>query len=272
MRKLHAAFALLCCGSLLSCTSAPSPKPVAAALPLPVTHVPPLVPATLQTPLQQRLLLAAPDIDPGILALALEARQCALRQGSGHPDDRHLAVIDYTLPSSRKRLWLFDLQQARLVHHEYVTHGQGSGELLARRFSNVEGSLQTSLGLYRTAETYFGANGYSLRLDGLDRGFNDAARSRAIVIHGAWYADPALIARQGRLGRSQGCPALRHEVAGQIIDTLKEGQWVFAYADHAPWLEDSSHFGCSGRNARQIIAQARTRQGGIAPLQELAEH
>ncbi len=217
--------------------------------------------ADTRADLLRQLSALAPDADPGVLALALEARACAL--ASGHAGDaRRLAVIDYSRPSSAKRLWVFDLRQQRLLHHEHVTHGSGSGENYATRFSNISGSHQTSLGLYRTAETYQGANGYSLRLDGLDKGFNDAARERAIVIHGAGYADPALITRQGRLGRSQGCPALRHEVASQVIDALKQDQLVFAYANDADWLGSSRHFGCqSGQSAQRIMAQARAAHG-----------
>lgn len=212
-----------------------------------------------------QLTALAPDADPGVLALAVEARACAQAAGMGGRGHT-LAVIDYSRPSSVKRLWVFDIRQQTLLHHEHVTHGSGSGENFATRFSNTPGSHQTSLGLYRTAETYEGANGYSLRLDGLDEGFNDAARERAIVIHGANYADPELISKNGRLGRSQGCPALHHGVAQQVIDALKEDQLVFAYADDADWLRSSRHFGCqSGQSARHIMAQARAAHG--RPLQ-----
>lgn len=256
MSRFHLAFTLLALPLLFSCAPAYKVRPLAPRLPLPAhhAHAPPHVPSQ-----RLRLQAAAPDIDPGVLALALEAHGCAVAQGET-PGQR-LAVIDYSLPSSQKRLWLFDLESDRLLHHEHVTHGQGSGDLLPTQFSNTEGSFRTSLGLFRTGETYTGANGYSLRLDGLDAGFNDAARQRAIVIHGAWYAEPALIARQGRLGRSQGCPALRPAIATEIIDLLKHRQWLFAYAEHGPWLHGSRHFGCtSGLDARQILA--RHRPGG----------
>lgn len=203
-----------------------------------------------------RLQQLAPDMDPGVLALALEARSCAIRTGQADADAR-LAVIDYSLPSTRKRLWVFDLGKGSLLHREYVAHGQGSGENIARKFSNIEGSFQTSLGLYRTAETYMGGNGYSLRMDGLDPGFNDNARQRAIVMHGAWYANPDLIRTQGRLGRSQGCPALREQVARVVIDDLKQRQLVFAYAEDAAWLQRGRSFACDGRSASQILAAAR---------------
>jgi hypothetical protein len=95
-------------------------------------------------------------------------------------------------------------------------------------------------------------------MDGLDPGFNDNARSRAIVMHGAWYVDPQLAARQGRLGRSHGCPALRQQVARVVIDELKDRQLLFAYADDAAWLRNARSFACDGRNARQILVAARS--------------
>ncbi|MFS8138032.1 MAG: murein L,D-transpeptidase catalytic domain family protein [Thermomonas sp.] len=232
-----------------------SPMPQRPAL---VDRAPPRQPAL------QVLLELAPDADPGVLALALEARSCAVRNGEVDANAR-LAVIDYSQPSTEKRLWVFDLAQDRLLHREYVAHGSGSGENLARHFSNIDGSFQTSLGLYRTAETYVGKNGYSLRMDGLDPGFNDNARQRAIVMHGAWYANPDLIRSQGRLGRSQGCPALREQIAKVVIDELKQRNLVFAYADDAAWLRNGRSFACDGRSAAQILAVGRAGHGGGSP-------
>ncbi|RMH90929.1 hypothetical protein EBB59_09130 [Lysobacter pythonis] len=263
MKKLHAVFTALAASTLVSCTTAPTqhvvaPAPVVRAS---VLTVPAIDPRQSQL---ERLERLAPDADPGVLALALEARTCAVASGEAGEGDK-LAVIDYSKPSTAKRLWVFDLARDELLYHEHVTHGQGSGDNFATRFSNAEGSHQTSLGLYRTAETYIGANGYSLRMDGLDAGFNDAARQRAIVMHGAWYAEPDLIARQGRLGRSQGCPALRQGIARQVIDTLKGNQLLFAYAEQGDWLQGSRHFGCkSGFSARRIVADARAIRSGVA--------
>ena len=204
----------------------------------------------------ERIRRLAPDLDPGVLALALEARACALRSNEVG-DDAKLAVIDYSRPSTQKRLWVFDMARDALLFHEHVAHGSGTGDNLARRFSNEDGSHATSLGLFRTAETYQGGNGYSLRLDGLDAGFNDRARSRAIVMHGAWYVNPDLIRTQGRLGRSQGCPALRQQVAKVVIDTLKQRQLLFSYAEDAAFLQRGRSFACDGRIAAQILAAAR---------------
>ena len=210
-----------------------------------------------------RLSALAPQADRGVLALALAARDCAV--GSGEVDaDSRLAVIDYSLPSTTRRLWVFDVQGGKLLHHELVAHGRGSGDNYATSFSNAADSHQTSLGLFRTAETYIGGNGYSLRLDGLEPGVNDNARARAIVMHGAWYVDPAVVAQQGRLGRSYGCPALRQQVARVVIDELKDRNLLFSYADDAAWLQRSRDFACSGRSARQIVADARRAGGGTS--------
>lgn len=192
----------------------------------------------------------APDADPQVLALALRARQCALAHGDIAADDR-LAVIDYSRPSTQKRLWVFDLQPARLLYAEHVAHGRGTGENLAQHFSNIDGSHQSSLGLFRTAETYQGGNGYSLRMDGLEPGVNDKARSRQIVMHGAPYVNPEQALRQGRLGRSFGCPAVRKEVARGVIDTLKDGQLLFAYYPDQRWLTQSAFLQCAGNKVAQ---------------------
>lgn len=194
-------------------------------------------------PLVRRLHTAAPALNRDVLALALDARACALRSGAIAQAPR-LAVIDYSRPSTEPRLWVFDLERERLLYAEYVAHGRGSGENFATAFSNRDGSYQSSLGLFATAETYVGGNGYSLRMDGLEPGFNDRARDRAIVIHGAPYVNPAQAALQGRLGRSLGCPALRPAVAQSLIDTIKDGQLVFAYYPDTEWLARSRFLRC----------------------------
>ena len=276
MRNLQL-FATMCAASLLAGCAGPQPRADApkarAIIPSMAGVAKPAMQSLTVDP--QRATLArleqlAPEADPGVLALALEARGCAIRNGHADADAR-LAVIDYSRPSTQKRLWVFDLGNGTLLHREHVSHGQGSGENVARKFSNVEGSFQTSLGLYRTAETYMGGNGYSMRMDGLDPGFNDNARQRAIVMHGAWYANPDLIRTQGRLGRSQGCPALREQVARVVIDDLKQHHLIFAYADDAAWLQRGRSFACDGRSASQILAAARTpRSGGSSLATEIS--
>lgn len=195
----------------------------------------------------------APEADPRVLNLALEARDCAASNLGQAPSPR-LAVIDYSLPSTEIRLWVFDLQNRKLLFAEHVAHGQGTGENFARDFSNRDGSHQTSLGLFKTTDTYYGKNGYSLRMQGLEPGTNDAAMSRAIVMHGAPYVNPSQAKQKGRLGRSWGCPAVRPEVAQAVIDSLKNGQMIFSYYPDNNWLARSPFIDC--RRKSSIAANA----------------
>ncbi|HEX9207922.1 MAG TPA: murein L,D-transpeptidase catalytic domain family protein [Steroidobacteraceae bacterium] len=213
------------------------------------------LPTRADSSLADELVRAAPAANPKVLQLAARAAECARRQGllDGF---NHLAVIDYSLPSTQPRLWVFDVARGRLMFQELVAHGRNTGEGLAERFSNVEGSKMSSIGLYQTAETYYGSNGYSLRLRGLDPGFNDNALSRAIVMHGAPYVSQAIADRLGRLGRSWGCPAVRQEVARTVIDTLKGGALLFAYYPDRNWLSGSPFFKCGEQPARQVVATA----------------
>jgi hypothetical protein len=182
------------------------------------------------------------SVSAHVLGLALDATACAIRAGTV-VSPRTLTVIDYSRPSTDERLWVFDLRSKTLLFEELVSHGQGSGANLATAFSNVPNSHQSSLGLFVTGRTYVGENGYSLRLDGLDRGFNDRARERAIVMHGAPYVNAALAAAQGRLGRSWGCPAVRPEIARELIDTVKGGNLLFAYSPDEHFLRASRFLG-----------------------------
>src|SRR5207248_2092789 len=162
------------------------------------------------------------DIDPKVFALALESAASAVERGQAK-NPGTLTVIDYSKPSTQKRMWVYDLRTHALLFDELVSHGRGSGKTNATSFSNDESSNKTSLGLFRTAETYVGHNGYSLRLDGLEPGVNDRARARAIVVHGAPYVNAATAKANGHPGRSLGCPAVRPEIARSLIDTIKGG-------------------------------------------------
>jgi len=174
-----------------------------------------------------------------VLRLALDATHRAAAQGLVKRSDL-LTVIDYSLPSSQPRLFVFDLAARKLLFRELVAHGKSSGDDRATYFSNSPGSLATSLGLFVTADTYVGSNGYSLRLKGLEEGINDMAWDRAIVMHGASYVSRAAISALGRLGRSWGCPAVRTEIARKLINTLRGGTPIFAYYPERSWLERSS--------------------------------
>jgi hypothetical protein len=186
------------------------------------------------------------NIEADVFEMALGAASCAVRSGAvGAPET--LTVIDYSKPSTERRLWVFDLKARELVYEELVAHGQGSGANMATQFSNENESHQTSLGLFVTKDTYVGKNGYSLRLDGLDRGVNDRARERAIVMHGAPYVSEAFVKSNGRLGRSWGCPAISDGVARKMIDRVKGGGLVFAYYPDAEWIKASKYLGsCRG--------------------------
>jgi hypothetical protein len=195
---------------------------------------------------------AAPELNPLALERAVAAMNCAIRNGTA-PATR-LAVIDFSLPSSEQRLWLFDLENHSLVMRELVAHGQGSGDNYARKFSNIEGSHQSSIGLFRTQESYYGQHGYSLRMDGLEPGVNDQARRRAIVIHGADYVDASWVAKQGRIGRSHGCPAVPQHAIRTVVDNLKGGQFLFAFYPDEQWMQTSAYLNCAGDRSPTLIA------------------
>lgn len=170
----------------------------------------------------------APTLSPDVISEAVSAMKCAQKSGVGESASR-IAIIDYTIPSREPRLWVVDLKNQKLLFKEHVAHGQGSGGDIPTAFSDREGSHQTSLGLFLTDATYRGGNGYSMRLQGLSKGFNESALRRLIVMHGASYVNPTAAVGMGRLGRSWGCPAVRTEVAKPLIDTLKQGQFVYAH-------------------------------------------
>ena len=187
---------------------------------------------------------AVGSVDAEVFRLALNAASEAIQRGVVTAPTT-LTVIDFSRPSTEKRMWVYDLQRRSILFEEWVSHGRGSGLTLATSFSNTPESNQSSLGLFLTAEPYVGKNGYSLRLDGLEPGINDRARDRAIVIHGAPYVDPAAAKVQGYLGRSLGCPALRPAVTRQLIDTIKEGSLLFAYYPDERWLRSSGYVAAS---------------------------
>ncbi|MDR0743927.1 MAG: murein L,D-transpeptidase catalytic domain family protein [Tannerella sp.] len=147
-----------------------------------------------------------------------------------------LTLIDFTKPSTEKRLYVIDVKNKKLLFTSYVAHGRNSGGNYATSFSNQSGSYKSSLGFYLTESVYQGKNGYSLLLTGLEKNINDKARERAIVMHGAPYANPAVIKSSGRLGRSLGCPALPEAVSKPIIDAIKEGSLLYIYANSPDYL------------------------------------
>ncbi len=158
----------------------------------------------------------------------------------GKINNPYLTVVDFSLPSTQKRLWVIDMQQLKVVQHTYVAHGRNSGWITPTAFSNIPESQQSSLGFYLTGATYFGKHGLAMKLKGMEPGFNDNAAERAIVMHGAAYVSAEHIQRHQRLGRSQGCPALSQNDAQVIIPTIQNGSCLFIYAQQTSYLEQST--------------------------------
>ena len=180
-----------------------------------------------------------------VLAIALEAYECGRLEG--HFDKALLTLIDYSRPSDERRLWVIDLDTGIVLFHEFVAHGRGSGDRYAVLFSNTPESHRSSLGLFRTANTYVGGNGYSLNLMGLEPGVNDRAFERRIVVHGAEYVRPEVALAQGRVGRTWGCPALDPRVHRAVIDRIKDGSALFIYYPDRRWLTRSHFLACGRR-------------------------
>jgi hypothetical protein len=183
--------------------------------------------------------LADPDLSCDVFLSALNVHQRLLNEGQ-LINHNILTIIDFSKPSSQERLFVIDLEKEKIIFKTLVAHGKNSGENYATRFSNNPRSHQSSLGFYITESTYMGRHGYSLRLNGIEGGFNDNAKNRAIVMHGADYVSKEFIASTGRLGRSFGCPALPPEIANQIIDTIKEKSLLFIYARDEFYCKNSS--------------------------------
>ena len=150
-----------------------------------------------------------------------------------------ITIIDFSLPSNKERLWVLDLIQGKVLFRCLVSHGRNSGELMAENFSNIPGSCTSSPGFYSTGETYIGKHGLSLTLDGLEKGINDKARARTIVMHGADYVSNDFIRKYGRLGRSFGCPAVPEELSKEIIQTIKGGSCLFIYVPKTSYSSNS---------------------------------
>jgi hypothetical protein len=176
--------------------------------------------------------------------------------------DNPVTIIDYTRPSNVKRLFVLDLEKRRVIMKSLVAHGRNSGMRIARHFSNKKGSKQTCLGFLVTRGTYSGKHGYSLKLDGVEKGINDNALKRAIVIHGADYVSDEFVSDYGRCGRSWGCPALPTATNRQIIDAIRGGSLVFAYGT----LSDNPASSTFRVVRKQTVAQFKKMFGDSPPL------
>lgn len=175
------------------------------------------------------LTLAETGLDLPVFSQALTGFYNLKARGRVPGGKEVLSIVDFTKSSQEKRLWIIDLAEKKLLYHTLVAHGKGSGGDRATRFSNTVSSHQSSLGFYVTGEVYYGKHGRSLRLDGMDPGFNSKARDRAIVLHGADYVSQSFIRRAGRLGRSFGCPAVPVSLSSGIIDQIKEKTVLFIH-------------------------------------------
>ncbi|WP_313028530.1 murein L,D-transpeptidase catalytic domain family protein [Soonwooa sp.] len=177
------------------------------------------------------------------------------KSGALNEDARLLSICDFSLSSNKKRLWVIDVETKTVLFNSLVAHGKGTGEEFATNFSNTENSHQSSLGFYVTETTYNGDNGYSLRLVGMDKGYNDAAMKRAIVMHGADYVSEDFIKSEKRLGRSWGCPAVPRALAAPIIDRIKDKSCLFIYYPDQNYLSQSQWLKVAEPLSNEVLAK-----------------
>jgi hypothetical protein len=177
-------------------------------------------------------------LNPKVFKMALKGME-KLRKMGRLTNDHILSIVDFSQPSVQKRLYVIDIENCVLLYNTLVAHGMKSGKEKALSFSNKPASNKSSLGFYVTNSTYNGSNGYSLRLQGCEKGFNDNAAKRAIVIHGADYVNEEYISSQGYIGRSQGCPALPPSLSKPLIDDIKDGTCLFIYHPNPVYLSKS---------------------------------
>ena len=192
-----------------------------------------------QQNLYTTLHLAEKGLSDAVFRLAMKGHE-KLEHDGKLKNSEILTIVDFSQSSRNKRMYVIDIFHKALLFNTYVAHGRNTGDEFAKYFSNVAGSLKSSLGFYVTREEAVGSSvGLSLILEGLERGINDNARSREIIMHGAAYATESFIRRTGRLGRSFGCPALPPEVLKPVLETIKEGSCLFIYQKDEAYLKNS---------------------------------
>lgn len=194
--------------------------------------------AVSDTVIKQAMHNNAPSLSGNAIKLGVKAYEHA--QKLGLDKQKILTIIDYSKPSSEQRLWVFDMRDGHVLNNTLVAHGKGSGAKYATRFSDKPNSDATSLGVYITGATYSGKHGYSLRLNGLDKGYNDKVYTRAVVMHSAWYVNKQFVAEHGCVGRSWGCPALSQKDAPKVISNIKNGSIMLAYYPDQGWINNST--------------------------------
>jgi hypothetical protein len=224
---------MVICSTILLGTSAlsasPEKKMASAPAPAPVS-------STMM--LYENLRLDTLSLSREAFAYAMEGYK-SLQAAGELSNERILSIVDFSLPSSQKRLFILDMVSGRLLFNTLVSHGRNSGAAMATRFSNRPESNQSSLGFYVTGDTYRGEHGYSLKLEGLEKGINDNALMRKIVIHGATYVNENIIAQKGYIGRSLGCPAIPDKLKTAIIDVIRNGSCLFLYGPDKKYLSRS---------------------------------
>lgn len=205
----------------------------------------------------------APTLNPLVINKVLQTLKCATQYNVDH--NNIVTIIDYSLPSNEKRLWVFDLKEKKLLFNTYVSHGIKSGSLISNYFSNKFNSKASSIGIYKTQESYYGRDGLSLRLDGLDRSFNDNASGRSVVMHSGWYVEESFIKKYGRPGRSWGCPALPLENSKAIINTIKDKSLLVIYYPSDNWFAKSKFLNCDKLSTSQTANKSSIDMPAIAP-------
>lgn len=194
----------------------------------------------------------APDLNQPVIEKIISTLECS--QQLNVPHNQILTVIDYSLPANKKRFWVFNLRTNQLLFHTYVAHGIKSGALITQYFSNRYNSKASSMGVYKTEQSYYGREGIALRLAGLEPGFNANAQNRAIVMHGGWYMDEQFIKKYGRSGRSWGCPAIPLELIKPVVETIKNNSLMIMYYPDDRWFLTSKLLNCSLDSQRSTAA------------------
>jgi hypothetical protein len=187
--------------------------------------------------LYEKMNLAKAGLDKEVLDAALEGHQKLVDKGAVR-NSQYLTIVDFSQSSRKRRFYLLDLNNIELVMNTFVSHGKNSGVDRAEKFSNVPESEKSSLGFYTTKNPYIGKHGLSLRLAGLEKGFNDNAERRAIVLHGAKYVNAGRV-KSTYMGRSQGCPAVPQAQSSKIIKLIKNGTALFIYHPSEKYLNNS---------------------------------
>lgn len=223
------------------------------------------------TEVEELLRKKGATLNAGVINKVITTLKCARQFHVLH--NNILTIIDYSLPSSEKRLWVFNLNNKKLLFHTYVSHGIKSGTLLTNYFSNKYNSKASSMGIYKTEQAYRGREGLSLRLDGLDKGFNDNASNRAIVMHGGWYVEENFIKKYGRAGRSWGCPSLPVNLTPSIINTIKDNSLFVIYYPSDNWFLKSKFLNCQHlppeQNSDKIEAEMKPSTDGAGQREEV---